>query len=197
MSAISYLFLALSVAATLYGLACAFRVLSTWIRLPSGSTRVLDRLTDPWLKLFKKARAFRFGALDFSPVVAIAALSLVALVSKMFADYSYVSLRVALFAVVSMVEGLVDMVLFFLALIVILRLAFSLSKGRKAGPDLSQLIQESLRGLDGLVLKTLFPGRIIDFKLHAAVELGFLAILWIACRALFWALGLACAALPF
>jgi len=62
---------------SLYMIICTIRVFLSWI--PSlGSTRIgqiIARITDPYLNLFRDIPLFHTPAVDFSPIIALAVLS--------------------------------------------------------------------------------------------------------------------------
>ena len=67
--------------ATVYLLALLLYVLTSWVQLPyslRGVQRFLSDACEPYLRFWRRLLPLSFGAMDFSPIVAIAALLLVA-----------------------------------------------------------------------------------------------------------------------
>ena len=66
-----------SAAISLYTLLCFIRILLTWIPNMGYNkfTLFLGKICDPYLNLFRRIRWLKFGALDFSPVLALALLA--------------------------------------------------------------------------------------------------------------------------
>ncbi|HST16523.1 MAG TPA: YggT family protein [Gaiellaceae bacterium] len=67
--------------ATVYLLALLLYVLTSWVQLPyslRGVQRFLSDACEPYLRFWRRLLPLSFGAIDFSPIVAIAALLLVA-----------------------------------------------------------------------------------------------------------------------
>ena len=67
--------------ATVYLLALLLYILTSWVQLPyslRGVQRFLSDACEPYLRFWRRLLPLSFGAIDFSPIVAIAALLLVA-----------------------------------------------------------------------------------------------------------------------
>jgi YggT family protein len=67
--------------ATVYLLALLLYILMSWVQLPyslRGVHRFLSDACEPYLRFWRRLLPLSFGAIDFSPIVAIAALLLVA-----------------------------------------------------------------------------------------------------------------------
>ncbi len=66
--------------ATVYLLALLLYILTSWVQLPyslRGVQRFLSDACEPYLRFWRRLLPLSFGAIDFSPIVAIAALLLV------------------------------------------------------------------------------------------------------------------------
>jgi YggT family protein len=67
--------------AGVYTIALILYVLTSWIQLPyslRGVQRFLADACDPYLRFWRRLLPLSFGAIDFSPIVAILALGVVA-----------------------------------------------------------------------------------------------------------------------
>ena len=67
--------------ASVYTLALLLYVLSSWVQLPyslRGVQRFLADACEPYLRFWRRLLPLSFGAIDFSPIVAIVALGLIA-----------------------------------------------------------------------------------------------------------------------
>ena len=67
--------------ATVYLLALLLYILTSWVQLPyslRGVQRFLSDACEPYQRFWRRLLPLSFGAIDFSPIVAIAALLLVA-----------------------------------------------------------------------------------------------------------------------
>ena len=68
----------LSAIITIYTILCVVAIILTWIPGAKFTKfgKVITAITDPWLKLFSRKGWLRFGNIDFSPIIAIAILTL-------------------------------------------------------------------------------------------------------------------------
>ena len=67
--------------AGVYTLTLLLYVLTSWVQLPyslRGVQRFLSDVCEPYLRFWRRLLPLSFGAIDFSPIVAIVALGLVA-----------------------------------------------------------------------------------------------------------------------
>ena len=67
--------------ATVYTLAVVLYVLTSWIQLPyslRGVQQFLSEACEPYLRFWRRLLPLSFGAIDFSPIVAIVSLGVVA-----------------------------------------------------------------------------------------------------------------------
>lgn len=83
---------------SLYSMFIWVRILLSWINpypRQGSITYYFGCLVDPFLNLFR-SRYFRVGMLDFSPVIAIAILSLVQSIVNIFATYGFITLGLIL-----------------------------------------------------------------------------------------------------
>jgi YggT family protein len=67
--------------ALVYTLALIAYVLTSWVQLPyslRGVQRFLADACDPYLRFWRRILPLSFGAMDFSPIVAIVALGIIA-----------------------------------------------------------------------------------------------------------------------
>jgi YggT family protein len=77
LDAITEVELFLNVFVSVYLLAIFLYVLSSWVRLPpalSPVQRFLYDICEPYLRLWRRILPFSFGAIDFTPMIAIFAL---------------------------------------------------------------------------------------------------------------------------
>jgi YggT family protein len=122
------LFNLIAAAMTVYTLLCFVRILITWV--PSWSYtrpgRFLASLCDPWLNLFRGIPFLRFGNLDFSPVIALAALSGISSLAAGVAVAKRLSVGIVLAQAVTVVSSVVSSILGLLILMLVLRVIAAL-----------------------------------------------------------------------
>ncbi|HEY7397416.1 MAG TPA: YggT family protein [Gaiellaceae bacterium] len=67
--------------ATVYTFALILYVLTSWVQLPyslRGAQRFLSDACEPYLRFWRRLLPLSFGAMDFSPIVAILAIGVIA-----------------------------------------------------------------------------------------------------------------------
>ena len=67
--------------ATVYGFAIILYVLTSWVQLPYSLRpvlRFLEEACEPYLRFWRRLLPFGVGPIDFSPIVAIIALGVIA-----------------------------------------------------------------------------------------------------------------------
>ena len=125
------IFAGLSQLVQLYSLVCVVYILLTWIPSlrysPFG--RALASVCEPFLRLFSRFRFTRVGMVDFSPILALGALSVVSMALRRFAytdRFSFAFILAGLVQVVwSFFSYLLTILLIFLAARIIYDLFFS------------------------------------------------------------------------
>ena len=85
---------------SLYMILCIVRIFFTWIASLTDTKwgRLIAGLTDPYLNLFRSFSLFRTPAIDFSPIVALAVLSVL---NNLFMTLSY-AVRITLGFILSL-----------------------------------------------------------------------------------------------
>jgi uncharacterized protein YggT (Ycf19 family) len=107
----SFLMTLANIAATLlslYSLLIWIRIILTWIRVPGSQwngggnpfVNFLSKIVDPYLNLFQGFTALKRSHIDFTPLVAMAVLSIVQSLLRIFGAYGRLTLGLALGLVV-------------------------------------------------------------------------------------------------
>ena len=99
----TYAVLIVAAAISIYALLCVVRIILTWI--PGGSYtgfgRFLSALCDPYLNLFRRGW-LRLGTIDFSPLVALAVLTLASILFQTLGGGTRVTLAAILILVIEL-----------------------------------------------------------------------------------------------
>ena len=125
------IFAALSQLVQLYSFVCVIYILLTWMPSLRYSAfgRALASICEPFLRLFSRFRFTRVGMVDFSPILALGALSVVSMALRRFAytgTFSFGFILAGLVQVVwSFFSYLLTILLIFLAARVIYDIFFS------------------------------------------------------------------------
>lgn len=111
----------LSAFISIYMLLLLVRIIMTWFQTPSyGRTMVyLSRITDPYLNFFRRARFMQIGYIDFSPVLALISLSILAEVANSLAFAGRITLG---FVLARLIASLWSAASFFFTLFLIIAL---------------------------------------------------------------------------
>lgn len=104
---------------SIYMIILVVRILLSWFGNPPEhrAVDILMRITDPYLNFFRRMRFLRVGTFDFSPVVAILALSVLTNILGTLSILGTITLGIVLGMIVAAVTSAAT---FFLALFVIL-----------------------------------------------------------------------------
>lgn len=193
-----HLFGTLVILIYIYELLCIIRVALSWIPKLSYSPfgRFLSAICDPFLNLFSRIRWLRFGAIDFSPLLAIAVLSMIASFFGTLALGLPFSFATILFQIIRSVWMIISDIILFFIIIVAARLIVALVGGDK-NSSLWNQIDSSLSPLVYAITKPFSGGRPVAYR-NALV---FVLVLLIALRfggkiAVEWILNM-CHRIPF
>jgi len=107
----------------IYSLLIMIRIMLTWFsNAPYGKpVQILTAITDPYLDWWRQKINLHAGALDLSPIVAIAALSIVQTICSTMADQGRISLGIILAVCLFALWSAVAFILGFCAIILVLR----------------------------------------------------------------------------
>ena len=160
-----YLFSTLIILIYIYNLLCIIRVALTWIPGLSYSpfVRFLSAICDPFLNLFSRIRWLRFGAIDFSPLLAIAVLSMIASFCGTLAVGLPFSLATILAQIIRLVWTIISDIILFFMIIVAARLVVTLVGGDK-NSSLWNQIDSSLSPIVYTITKPFSGGRPVAYR---------------------------------
>lgn len=119
-------FYAVSTLINLYSLVCIARVLMSWI--PdfeySAPGRFLAGICDPYLNWFRRFRFTKVGAVDFSPILALGALSVASMTFSTFASTGRFSIGVIAFGIIQVLWSFFSFFFNILILFLVIRLIY-------------------------------------------------------------------------
>lgn len=115
----------------LYTVACFVAVILTWFPGAKFTAfgRVLSKFTDPYMNFFRRIRWMRVGYVDFSPILALAVLSLASSILSGITATGHISFGGTLSSIILMVWGLARSVLILIFVIVLVRFIVVAIKG--------------------------------------------------------------------
>lgn len=192
-----YVFTALAGVLTIYSLLCVVRIILTWIPGASytGFGRFLSRVCDPYLNLFKRGW-LRLGAIDFSSLFALAVLALVGFILQYLGTGAKVTFSEILILTFSIIWNVLASILFFLIVILVIRLIVFLSGADKYSPLWAQ-IDSVLNPLVYTITKFFTGNRLVAYKNAMVFAIILLLILRIGGVFAVKALLKICAMIPF
>lgn len=173
---ISILARILSVITSLYMILCAIRVFMSWA--PGLQLGKLDyyltRIVDPYLSIFSRMTLFRTRQFDFSPIIALAVLSVA---NNLFSTLALTG-RLTLGFVASLILGAawsaVSFVLSFLTACVLIRIVVYLLKFNSVHP-VWMVVDSIINPVLFQINRLIYRGRVVDY-LQGLIT-GFLVLL--------------------
>lgn len=143
---------------TLYMLLILIRVLLSWFHGPDlgRAVEILKSVTDPYLNWWRRFQFFRFGGLDFSPVVGIIALSVVTSITARLAAAAMVTFGLILAIIIMRLASAVGFFLGFFLLLALIRLAGDLFNANTASRGwimVDQIIQPPVHAITTRIVR--------------------------------------------
>ena len=193
-----FLFRTLAATISIYSLLCVIRIFLTWIPGLSYSPfgRFLSSVCDPFLNLFFRTRWLRFGASDFSPIFALAVLSMASFIFERLSHGMPISFGLILMLIIQTAWSIVAAIIFFLIIVVAIRLIVAWIGGDK-NSSLWYQIDSSLSPFVYSITKLFSGGRPVAYKNALVFALALLIILRFGGgKAMDWLLNM-CLRIPF
>jgi YggT family protein len=185
---------------SLYSMAIIIRIILSWGGMGESRFgnfyRVIMRITDPYLSLFRNLPGMRRGMFDFSPIAAMIVLGIVQNVLSVFITRGSVSFGIVLALILQAVWSVIS---FFLILFTILSVVRIIFEYKPSGNSIQYIaiLDNLLKGVQDRVHRLVFGGREIAMRtLLIGSALAPLAV-YLGFRVLFqWLISYA-AQLPF
>jgi YggT family protein len=168
--------------ASLYSLLIFIRIILTWFNRSYGKpVELLTRVTDPYLDWWRRVSGLRIGFLDLSPIVAMAALSVLQTVFSTIARYGKISLGIILAICLSALWSAASFLLGFCLIILVLRFIAYLSSRDTTG-SFWRIIDTISRPVLYRIQRIIFSGRLVNYMTGMLVSIAALALVWIGGR---------------
>ncbi len=166
----------------LYSFICSIRIVLTWLPgMDNGFTRFLSNLCDPYLNFFSRRGILRIGMLDFSPILALALLSLGAMICNSLGYAAGLSFSILLHSIVSTAWSIVSSIAGFLTLIFIIRFIFLLLQNNSYnGSSFWRMIDTTFNQIIFGIANTFSRGKMIPFKTALLIDIITLIVLNVA-----------------
>ncbi|OQB97103.1 MAG: YGGT family protein [Spirochaetes bacterium ADurb.Bin110] len=149
---------------SLYMVLCIIRIFFSWIPSLTDTKwgQLISRLTDPYLNLFRDISLFRTTAVDFSPIIALAVLSVL---NNLFITLSY-AMRITLGFILSLLLdaawSAISFVLGFFLVISVIRIIGFLARIAVLHP-LWQILDGIINPLLFRINKIIYRGRAVQY----------------------------------
>ena len=191
-------FIVLNAVVSIYMIIIFIRIILSWFAgIDSGGLQVfLSRITDPYLNWFRRFSFLKIGFLDLSPIAALGVLSLLNRVLGMLARYGRITVGIILALLLQAVWGAVSFLIFFLIIILALRLVLYLS-GQNSSSPLSNIVNAISQPVLYRINRFLFRNRIVNFMTALIISIVGLAIVYFILRFLVRFLSFSLSTLPF
>jgi YggT family protein len=170
---------------SVYMLLICVRIILTWFPGAGfgGFMVFLQSICDPYLDWFRRFRLFKNSPLDFSPLFALAVLSLAQGILEAWGAWGRLSLGVILAMLLGAAWSVVSWVLGFFIIILVLRLIAFLGNFNIYSP-FWRFIDAISQPVMYRICRVLFPARIISYLARIIISIAVLlliaAVLWIA-----------------
>ncbi len=154
----------LGAVATVYMVLCFLRVLSTW--LPAADLGragvVLRKATDPYLRLFSRIPFLRSGGFDFSPIAALAVLTVLNSALMTLASTGIITLGLVLGLLLAAFWSAIGFVISFFAVIILVRIIVAAAHWNSLHP-LWMLVDSMLNPLLFRINRLFYRNRIVHY----------------------------------
>jgi YggT family protein len=154
----------LSAVVTIYMILCFLRIMVSWLPgLDLGRPgEVIARLTDPYLRLFSRMRWLRIGQFDFSPILALALLTILSTVVNGLSVEGYITLGKILALLAQALWSAFGFVLSFFAVCILLRFIVAVARWNSLHP-FWMVIDSLLNPVLYRINRLIYRGRIVNY----------------------------------
>jgi len=163
---------------SVYSFVCLIRILLTWMpqidQSPAG--RFVAGLCDPFLNWFRRFSFTRVGMVDFSPILALGALSLGGMIFSTLASTGHITLGLILAGLVQIIWSFVSFFLNIMILFLAIRLIYDLVNRNGFSPFwtmLDRFLNHPISYVTGLFTR----GRVIGYRASLILTLVFMIVL--------------------
>ncbi len=165
---------------SLYSLLCVIRVLLSWMPEIESSQpgRILARCCDPYPNWFRRFSFTRIGMVDFSPVIAIGVLSVVAQVLPGIGVTGHISIGVILAGILDVVWSFFSFFLVMLIVALATRLVYDLVNRYGYSPFwtmLDRFLNPSISRVSSFFMK----GKTLPYRTALILTLAVTVLSWI------------------
>lgn len=187
---------------SLYSICIWLRIILTWIQIPGRTqenslARFLGRIVDPYLAWFRGLTALRRSRIDLTPLVALAVLSVVQSLLRLYGAYGTLTFGMVLALVLRTLWGFIlSPILWFILILLIVRMVFCYKRGPNTIRYI-KMLDSMIGGVLDWVQGLFYPKKAVNDRQLIATALIFFALVYLACAALIGFGVAALTSLPF
>lgn len=189
----------LSAVIIIYTILCLISIFMTWIPGAKFTKfgRFISSITDPYLNIFSRKGWLRFGNIDFSPILALALLSLLSSILGGITTTGMLSLSNILVLVINMIWSVASSLITIIFLLILIRwIVLLINKGQvsvnSAWYQVDMLLQKFVYKIGNTFFKTN-----LTYQKALLVSWISIAIIWFVLQLLTGFLISLCRAIPF
>ena len=170
---------------SLYSLLIWVRILLTWIRLPGQKvdnplSHYLGKIVDPYLNLFKGISTFRRSHVDLTPLIALAALSVLQSILRLFGSFGKITLGMVLALMLSTLWSfLLSPILWLVMAMLGVRLFFCYKRGPNTMAYI-KMIDSLVGGILNWVQRLIYKDKSINDRQLVLTSLIFFIVVYLA-----------------
>jgi YggT family protein len=163
----------------IYSLLIIIRIILTWFsNAPYGKpVEILTAITDPYLNWWRQRLNLRAGALDLSPIVAMAALAILQTVCSTIVREGRISLGIFLSVCLLALWSAVSFILGFCAIVLVLRFIGYMCNSDMYSP-FWRIIDSISQPLQYRINRIIFGRRLVRFTTGLVASIIALAAVW-------------------
>lgn len=187
---------------SLYSLLIWLRIILTWIRLPGQGgenplSHYLGKIVDPYLAWFKGISTLKRSNLDLTPLIALAVLSVVQSVLRLFGSYGKITVGMVFALILSTLWSfLLSPILWFIMALLGVRLYFCYKRGPSTLAYI-KMLDSLVGGVLNWVQRLFYKNKTINDRQLVITSLIFFVLVYLGSSALLRLLMAAFAKLSF
>ncbi len=189
----------LSAVIIIYTILCLISIFMTWIPGAKFTRfgKIISSITDPYLRVFSRRGWFRFGNIDFSPILAIGILSLVSSILGGITTTGRIYFGGILATILNMLWSVCSSLLTIFFLLILIRwIVLLANKGQvstnSAWYQLDLMLQKFVYKLGNSFVKNS-----LTYQKALLISWISIGIIWVIARILFGILIMLCYKIPF
>lgn len=187
---------------SLYSLLILLRIILTWIRIPGQGgenplSHYLGKIVDPYLAWFKGISTLKRSNLDLTPLIALAVLSVVQSVLRLFGSYGKITVGMVFALILSTLWSfLLSPILWFIMALLGVRLYFCYKRGPSTLAYI-KMLDSLVGGVLNWVQSLFYKNKTINDRQLVITSLIFFVLVYLGSSALLRLLMAAFAKLSF